>query len=105
MTRCIFTLIFVLAGTRAQAKLEIVNIQAAYGEVGPERKSLVYYPGDEILFRYLLTGVNTNAKGEVDIDIHFQVSEAGGKVLLDKTNRAKAIAALGGGSLPGSARV
>src|SRR5262249_25819150 len=54
---------------------------------------------------YLLTGVNTNAKGEVDIDIHFQVSEAGGKVLLDKTNRAKAIAALGGGSLPGSARV
>ena len=104
MTRSILALIFALAGTNAYAKLQITNVQAAYGEVGPERKSLVYYPGDEILFRYLITGVKTNVKGEVDLDINFQVSDAGGKVLLNKTSATRAIAALGGGCLPGSAR-
>jgi len=104
MTRYVLSFTIVLAGATAHAKLEIGNIHAAYGEVGPERKSLVYYPGDEILFRYMLTGVKTNDKGEVDIDISFQVTDSEGKILLDKNTPTKAIAALGGGCLPGSAR-
>ena len=51
MTRLVISLAVLLTGTNAYAKLEIVNIQAAYGEVGPARSSLVYYPGDEILFK------------------------------------------------------
>jgi hypothetical protein len=104
MTRSVISLLIVLGGTSAYAKLEIGNIQAAYGEVGPARSSLVYYPGDEILFRYMLTGVQTNDKGEVDIDIAFRLTDAKGHILLDKTTPAKAIAAFAGGCLPGSAR-
>jgi hypothetical protein len=93
-----------LWGTTVQAKLEFTKIQAAYGEVGPERPSLAYFPGEEILFRYLLTGVMANEKDEVDVAISIQVTDANGAILLDKTTPTKAVAALGGGCLPGSAR-
>src|SRR5436190_1201595 len=104
MTRSALVVFLVLSGTTAQAKLQMVSIQAAYGPVGPERPSLVYYPGDEIVFRYVLTGVQMNAKGEVDVDISLQVTDAAGQILLYNASPAKAVAALGGGCLPGTAR-
>jgi hypothetical protein len=104
MVRCVCSFIVVLWGTTAQAKLEIGNIQAAYGVFGPERKSLVYHPNDEILFRWLLTGVKTNAKGEVDIAILVQIANADGEVLMEKTSPLKGVAALGGGCAPAYAR-
>ncbi len=104
MPRAILTFVVVfLLGSTAQAKLEIVDIQAAYGSAGPPRKSLVYYPGDEILFRYTLKGVSTNAKGEADVDIAFQILDQAGNSLLDKKSPTKAVIALGGGLVPGTA--
>jgi hypothetical protein len=102
--RIALSAIILLWGATAQAKLEFTKIQAAYGSVGPERESLEYYPSDEILFRYLLTGVNANDKGEVDVDISMRVTDDEGKNLLERTTPTKAIAALGGGCVPGSAR-
>jgi hypothetical protein len=104
MAHPVLALIVVLAWTADQEKLQFRNVQAAYGAVGPERKSLEYYPGDEILFRYVATGVRLNEKGEVDIDITIQVTNGEGQILLDRTTPTKAVAALGGGSLPGTAR-
>lgn len=104
MARSILAFVVVfLWGATAHAKLGIGVIQAAYGPLGAERHSLEYYPGDEIVFRYMLTGVNTNAKGEADVGIVVQVVDSAGKILLDRTFPTKGVVALGGGSVPGTA--
>jgi len=89
----------------AHAEFRIERIHPAYGPVGPERKSLEYYPEDEILFRYLLTGVKTTNRGEVDVDITIRVLDADGSLLVEKTNPLKGVVALGGACVPGSAHV
>jgi hypothetical protein len=104
MTRAIVSLVCIIAAARAQAQLEFRHVQAAYGPVGPERKSLVYYPGDDIIFRYLLAGVTTDAQGQLDTDISMQVADGDGKILVNKKLPTKAVAALGGGCLPGYVR-
>ena len=104
MPRSILTFVVVLLlGSSAQAKLEIANVQAAYGSAGPKRDSLVYYAGDEILLRYTLKDVHTNAKGEANVDITLKISDPAGKVLLNTTSPTKAVVALGGGLVPGTA--
>jgi hypothetical protein len=106
MARSLLTFVVIfLWATTVHAKLDITNIQAAYGPVGPVRESPVYYPGDEIVFRYLLTGVGTNARGEIDVDTTLQITDASGKNLFQKTTPTKAAVALGGGSVPGTASV
>jgi hypothetical protein len=105
MTRLIFGLAVLAGTTTVQAELKIDKVRAAYGIVGPERQSLEYYPNDEILFRYLLKGVKTTAKGEVDINITIRVSDASGNPLLENTIPIKGVAALGGECVPGSAHV
>jgi hypothetical protein len=105
MIRSLFGLAVFLGTATAQAEFKIDKIRAAYGPVGPERKSLEYYPDDEILLRYLLTGVKTTDKGEVDIDITIRVWDAEGNLLVEKTNPIKGVAALGGDCVPGSAHV
>ena len=102
MARSILSVLVFLAAEKAQPQLEFSHVQAAYGTVGPDRKSLVYYPADDIVFRYLLIGVTSNAKGQVDTDISVQVADGDGKILVDRKTPTKAIAALGGGCLPGS---
>jgi hypothetical protein len=104
MARSILTLVFVLLlGSTVQAKLEMANVEAAYGPAGPRRPSNVYYMGDEILIRYTLNGVRANANGEVDVSIALQMTDPDGKVLFAKTVPTKAVIALGGGSVPGTA--
>jgi hypothetical protein len=50
------TLFLVLAVQAAHAKVEIKDVQAAHGQLGPERASLEYLPGDEVFFRFTVTG-------------------------------------------------
>src|SRR5262249_15594754 len=104
MAPSILSLLILLSGPRAQAQLEFVQVQAAYGTVGPERKSLVYYPRDDIIIRYLLVGVTSDGQGQVDTVISMQVGDSDGKVLVDRRIPTKAVAALGGGCLPGYVR-
>jgi len=96
--------VFLLWATTAHAKLQIANIKAAYGPLGPERQSQVYYPGDEVVFRYLLTGVRSNAKGEANVAIFVQIADASGKILQKTTTPTKGVVALGGGFVPGTAQ-
>jgi hypothetical protein len=105
MTRSLFGLVVFLVTATAHAEFRIEKIHPAYGPVGPERKSWEYYPDDEILVRYLLAGVKTTEKGEVDVDITIRVLDADGSLLVEKTNPIKGVVALGGACLPGSAHV
>jgi hypothetical protein len=89
----------------ARAMLEIRNIQAAYGPVGPVRASADYYPGDEVFFRFLVAGIRTNAAGKLSFDMVVTFTGPSDIVLLNRTIPVEGVYALGSDSLPGSAQV
>ncbi len=76
-----------LAAPAGWAKLEIQNVQAAYGFRGPERKELVYFTQsfDYVCFRFSVTGAQPDKDGQVRLDIGYQLSDAAGKVILAQT--------------------
>ena len=92
-------------GTAAHAKLEIQNVQAAHGPLGPERKALNFYPSDDVLFRYLITGVEVDGEGRAVGELNLALDAPDGRSLLDQTTSITGVTPLGGGSLPGTATV
>lgn len=95
--------VVVLAAAPAWAELRIENIQACYGRLGPERKSLTCYPLEEVEFRYVIKGVRVDAAGKIDGELTMQITDPNGKELLNRKSPLAAILALGGDSLPGHA--
>ena len=65
MSRIWLTAVAVLAltSTPAPAGVKIERVQAAHGRLGPERKTPDVYPQEEVLFRYLLTGLEAGPDG------------------------------------------
>jgi hypothetical protein len=98
-------LVLTMLATPAWAKLEIRDIKAAYGPLGPERTSLAVVPGDQIFFRYAITGIRTDAAGRAEGELRLQVTDTGGKVLIDNKEAIGGLLALGGQTLPGTAQV
>jgi hypothetical protein len=92
-----------LWGAPAVGKLEISNVTAAHGKLGPERKSHEYYPNDEVCFRYLVTGANVDDVGKVECSLRVQLAGTDGKPIEDQSFAAQGILALGGSSFPASA--
>src|SRR5262249_8063982 len=84
----------------AQAGLELRDIQAAYGPLGPERKSLDVYPGDEVLFRFTVNGARLGKNGRTDGEMALQLANASGKVVFEKKDDVQAMLGLGGDSFP-----
>jgi hypothetical protein len=87
-------------------ELKLEGIQAAYGKLGPERPSLDFYHGDEVFFRYLITGVQRNADGGAKVEVTILLNGPDGKAMVKQTAPAgESVLALGGDILPGSAFV
>jgi hypothetical protein len=106
MTRIGFAMAAVLLGASAvQARLEIGSIQAVYGALGPERKSLDVHPNDEIVFRFTVSGARVDADGRVDATIAMKLVDANGDILLVQDNPLKVALTLGGDSFPAHARI
>lgn len=94
-----------LAASSASAKLELRDVQASHGQLGPERKSDGYVLGDEVYYRFTIAGVKPDADGRLAAEIHLRVADAKGKEVLKTAVPVQAVMALGGNSLPGNARV
>ena len=62
-----FLLLFAVAP--AFAKLEIRNVQPAYGPLGPARTSDDVYPLDEYGVRYQIAGVKADMDGKADLEV------------------------------------
>jgi hypothetical protein len=92
------------AGT-APAKLELRDVRASHGQLGPERTSDGYVLGDEVYYRFTIAGVTPDADGRVAAEMRLRVTDASGKEVLKATVPVEAVLALGGDGLPGSARV
>lgn len=105
MMRTCLTLAMVLwATTVAQAKLEIQNIQPVYGLLGPVRPNLDLYPHDQVLFRFVVSGVKVDAEGKIDTTMTLQMTDPAGKVLLNENSPLQGVLALGGNVFTVSAR-
>jgi hypothetical protein len=98
-------LVTALAAGTAPAKLELRDIQASHGQLGPQRKSDDYVLGDEVYYRYTIAGVKPDADGRLAVEIHLRVTDAQGKEVLKAAGPVQAVMALGGDTLPGNARV
>jgi hypothetical protein len=99
------TLALTLSAASAEAKLEIRDVQAAHGQFGPERNSAEYVAGDQVYFRYTVTGVRTDDEGHVRADIVLKLTDAKGARLLDQETALLATLALGGDALPADASI
>jgi hypothetical protein len=91
--------------TPAWAELSIRDVTPTYGPLGPARTSLAVPAGDELFFRYTITGVRTDDAGRVDGELQVQLAGPDRRALLDDKQPIKAVLALGGQTLPGTANV
>ncbi len=89
----------------AQAQLEIQNVQPVYGLLGSARPNLNLYPHDEVLFRFVVTGVRVDAEGKIDTTMTLHLTDAAGKALINEKNPLKGVLALGGQTFTGNARL
>src|SRR5262249_50177711 len=89
--------ILLLAPLSAVAKLEIKNIQPAYGPLGPARASDDVYPLDEYHVRYQVVGVKPNKDGKADLEVDVKLTNSDGKAVYDPKPSARQLAmSLGG---------
>jgi hypothetical protein len=69
--------------TPARAQPEIRDVTPTYGPLGPARPSLAVPAGDELFFRYTITGVRSDDAGRADGELRVQVTGPDGQGLLD----------------------
>src|SRR6516225_6492811 len=62
----------------AQAQLAFQNVQACYGQYGPERTPLHYYHHEKVYFRYLVSGASTDKEGRVNLVTRGELTDADG---------------------------
>ena len=104
MQRVAATVVALLAfAGPASAKLELRNVQASHGPLGPERTSLDVSPLDEIHFRFLVAGVKTDADGRTDAELSVRLTNADGKAVVDQRGPVRRELMLGGDVLPSQA--
>jgi hypothetical protein len=105
VTRILLSVVLLaLVAAPASAKLEIDKIEASHGRLGPLRKNLDFYPYDEVVVRFLVTGAKSD-EGQVDIDLSWQLLDSANKVVLDKKVASKGHLAFGSESFPASVAV
>lgn len=96
--------VLLLSAGAAQAKLEVANIQCAYGPLLPERKP-EFYPEDLIFYRFLVTGVKTDATGKVDAEAVVKLTDGNNKEVFSNPVPYKARLSLGGDAFVAFAHV
>lgn len=95
-------LLFVISPA-AGAAMEIRDFEAAHGRYGPKRENLDVYPGEQMLFRYVVTGIKVDATGRIDLELDERLSSADGEMILHAKGTQRERLALGGDSLTGQA--
>jgi hypothetical protein len=89
-----------IAGS-VHAELEISQIAAATGPYWPSKKNSIYYPGDTICFRYLVTGLRTDASNyAIDAVVTATATDANGKLVYSESKPWNYHPVMGKGAAP-----
>jgi hypothetical protein len=103
MTRTLLAVaLLALSAAPAPAALKIDKIEACYGRLGPVRKSLDFYPYDEVWFRFTVTGAKADDEGGIDMELSWKVLDEKDKEVFTKKLPAKGPLAFGSDSFPAS---
>jgi hypothetical protein len=112
LLRCIMARTWLVVGTvllltmPAHADLKFENIQLAEGRLGPQRTTLDFFPEEEIVFRYLITGMKLDENGKIAGELTVSATDPRGQVVFTRNVPVpEAVLALGGGTMPGFASV
>jgi len=106
MRRCVLSLAAIVClAARAQGALQIQDVRPVCGKLGPDRINLEYYPCDEVVFHYLVTGAKVDERGNVDCEVTVEMVDPKGKLFPKQGYVAQGILSFGGDSFPGSAHV
>ena len=97
--RLVAALLFLSFPSVAKAKLEIRDIQASHGQLGPERKSNEYITGDQVYFRYTVAGFRLDDEGRLRCELRLTVKDARGKKKVDREVPLQQVVALGGDTM------
>jgi hypothetical protein len=97
--------VLALAAQAAAAKPVIKEVQASYGQLGPERKGSEYVRGDEVFVRYTIAGLKADDDGKVRVEMTIAYLNAKGEEVEKNAIPVQHVLALGGDSFPGIARV
>jgi hypothetical protein len=89
-----------LAATPALAELRIDKVEASHGRFGPVRKSLDFYPYDEVVFRFTVAGARVDDDGKVDAELSWTLHDDKGKEAFSRKLPLKGPLALGSESFP-----
>jgi hypothetical protein len=106
MRRCSLCVVAIVClAAPAQGALQIRDIRAVYGKLGPDRPNSEYFPCDDVVFRYLVSGARVDERGSVDCEVSVETIDPDGKFLPKQGYVAQGILNFGGDSFPASARV
>jgi hypothetical protein len=93
------TMLLILAVSPAFGKFGVEKIEACHGKLGPVRKTLEFYPYDEIVFRFTLTGAKAD-DGTLDVGCTWSLFDDKGKEVLSEKPPFKGSLAFGIDALP-----
>jgi hypothetical protein len=105
MRTTLATLFLIAATQAAHARLEIRDVQAAHGMLGPARATTDYLPGDEVFFRFTVAGAKATNEGKLSGELRLTLTDAAGKAVLRQTAPVENTLAFGGDRFPGKAVV
>jgi hypothetical protein len=103
MRTALTTLLLALAAPAAPAKVELRDVQAAHGYLGPQRTTLDYLPGDEVFFRFTVAGATVTDDGRLNGELRMTLRDAAGKVLFQDAAEVRKPLPFGGGRFPAKA--
>ncbi|MFL5327334.1 MAG: hypothetical protein ACJ8C4_00330 [Gemmataceae bacterium] len=93
------TVLLLMVTSPAFGKLEVEKIEACYGRLGPVRKTLEFYPFDEVVFRFNVKGAKAN-DGTLDVNCIWALLDAQGKEVKSEKLPFKGSMAFGIDPLP-----
>ncbi len=80
------------------------NVRFTYGELGPERKTTTFLPGDLLFLAYDINNISVNDEGKISYSMAMEVYDNAGKAIFKKDPLEKEdYLPLGGTTLPARA--
>src|ERR1700722_13237654 len=93
------TMLLILAVSPAFGKFGVEKIEACHDRLGPVRKTLNFYPYDEVVFRFTLTGAAAD-EGTLDVGCTWNLLDDKCKEILSEKLPFKGSVVFGIDALP-----
>ncbi|MFL5342461.1 MAG: hypothetical protein ACJ8F7_20135 [Gemmataceae bacterium] len=105
MVRLTAVLLAACLAAPAFGKVEISDVKPMHGPLGPERRSFTVAPGEELFVTYTVTGVGTDAKGNINIERTLYLLTPAGETAAEETAPTQGVIPLAGAAVAAFDRI